>query len=58
MNWDRQHDRVTVLTASTGARISDHRSPGKTSNTVIAARPGHAGYAVVRRTAEGGSRCR
>jgi RNA polymerase sigma-70 factor (ECF subfamily) len=51
-----QRDRVTVLTASTGARIGDRRSPGKTFNTIIAARPGHTGYAVVRRTADGGSR--
>jgi RNA polymerase sigma-70 factor (ECF subfamily) len=51
-----QHDRVTVLTASTGARIGDHRSPGKTFDTVIAARPGHPGYAVVRRTAGGAER--
>jgi RNA polymerase sigma-70 factor (ECF subfamily) len=51
-----QRDRVTVLTASTGATISDRRSPAKTTNTVIAARPGHPGYAVVRRTAGGASR--
>jgi RNA polymerase sigma-70 factor (ECF subfamily) len=51
-----QRNRVTVLTASTGARIADRRSPKKTFNTVIAAQPGHAGYAVVRRTADGGSR--
>jgi RNA polymerase sigma-70 factor (ECF subfamily) len=48
-----QRDRVTILTASTGARVSDRRSPSKTTNSVIAARPGHAGYAVVRRTADG-----
>ncbi len=51
-----QHDRVTILTASTGARIADRPSPAKTSNSVIAARPGHAGYAVVRRTADGAER--
>ncbi len=51
-----QHDRVTTLTASTGARIADQHSPPKTINSVIAARPGPAGYAVVRRTAGGAER--
>jgi RNA polymerase sigma-70 factor, ECF subfamily len=51
-----QRDRVTVLTASTGARVGDQHSPGKTINTLIANRPGHTGYAVVRRTAGGRSR--
>jgi RNA polymerase sigma-70 factor (ECF subfamily) len=51
-----QRDRVSILTASTGARIGDRRSPSKTINSVIAARPRHAGYAVVRRTADGAER--
>jgi RNA polymerase sigma-70 factor (ECF subfamily) len=41
-------DRVIVLDGATGARLAVHRNGIKATNSAIATRPGHHGYAVVR----------
>ncbi len=41
-------DRVIVFDGATGARLAVHRNGIKATNSAIATRPGHHGYAVVR----------
>jgi hypothetical protein len=51
-----QRDRLTVIDGATGRRLARHRVPRGSANVAVAARPGHPGYAVLRRTAGGASR--